>query len=334
MSTPITLINTSGRPCESQASTVKTDLAAQSQASLTETAKTAISNFIQRLNISVPKFARDLELEQRVSEVMNSWACPSCPQPYVSAAIDITALAYSHVTSPEAKVEIAIFTALAITLDDPAILGSLSSEDFCHDLATGRIHADDGYLGEYVRSLARMWKHFPRMSSGFIFTSGISFIDGCILENTYHEPIVSTQFIEYRRVKTGICDAYGCFIWELAQFPDEKGFMQAFPDAATYTNYAHDIMSFYKEILEGETGNYVQDRALVSGKSSLEALNDVIEDTIAIVERVRRILGEGKARDAWESFVAGYICYHVNSTRYRLADIIETTRGEYRDAKS
>lgn len=87
-------------------------------------------------------------------------------------------------------------------------------------------------------------------------------------------------------------------------------------------------MSFYKEVLEGETGNYVQDRALVSGKSSLETLNDVIEDTIAGVERVRRILGEGKTRDAYESFVAGYVAFHVNSTRYRLADIIGTTRGE------
>ncbi|EMD31444.1 hypothetical protein CERSUDRAFT_162846 [Gelatoporia subvermispora B] len=328
MPTVVTYTSPASMPRKSQPATTKPNSAPRSQASSADISKTAISTFVQRLNITVPKFERDLQLEQRVDEVMDSWACPPCPRPYVSAAIDITALAYSQLTSLEAKVEIAIFTALAITIDDPKILDNLSSEDFCHDLATGRIHADDGYLGEYVRSLARMWKHFPRMSSGFIFTSGISFIDGCILENTYNEPIVSSQFIEYRRVKTGICDAYSCFIWELAQFPDEKQFMQAIPDAAAYCNYGNDIMSFYKEVLEGETGNYVQDRALVSGKTSLEALNDVIEDTIAIVERVRRILGEGKARDAWESFVAGYISYHVNNPRYRLADIIETTRNE------
>ncbi|EMD31538.1 terpene cyclase [Gelatoporia subvermispora B] len=324
----------------SPASTTRPNTAAQSQASLTEISKTVISNFVQRLNITVPRFERDLKLEQRVDEVMSSWACPPCPRPYVSAAIDIAVIAYSYLTSLEAKVEIAIFTAIAITIDDPKILDNLSSEEFCYNVATGRIHADDGYLGEYVRSLARMWKHFPRMSSGYIFTSGIGFVDGCILENTSNEPIVSSQFIEYRRFKTGISDAFGCFPWELAQFPDENQFIQIIPDsgmltvsffrrdAAMYTNYANDIMSFYKEVLEGETGNYVQDRALVSGKTSLEALNDVIEDTIVIVERVGRILGEGKARDAWESYVAGYISYHVNNPRYRLADIIETTRGE------
>lgn len=114
------------------------------------------------------------------------------PALYVSAAINIAAIVYSHVTSREAKVAIFIFTALAITIDDPTILGDLSFEEFCYDLATGRIHEDDGYLGEYVRSLARVWKSFPRMSSGFIFSAGVSFVDACILENTYHEPVVSS----------------------------------------------------------------------------------------------------------------------------------------------
>ena len=84
-------------------------------------------------------------------------------------------------------------------------------------------------------------------------------------------------------------------------------------------------MSFYKEELEGETGNYVQDRASVTRKTSLDALHDLIEDTLAGVERARAVLREGKARDCWESFVAGYISYHINNPRYRLADILETT---------
>ncbi|OCH89693.1 terpenoid synthase [Obba rivulosa] len=295
----------------------------EEQISVAQISNAAISGFLGRLDITVPPFERDLKLEQRVDEIMQSWNCPPCPRPYVVTAIDITAMAYKHVQDFEAKAIIVIFTALAITLDDPEILAHLSSENFCLDVATGRIHEDDGWLAEYAKILSGMWTHFPRFSASTIFASGIDFVNGCILENTYHEPVVSASFVEYRRNKTGICDAYASFIWEAAQFPDEKEYVQAIPEAAAYCNYVNDIMSFYKEELAGETGTYLQDRAKVSGKSPLAALYDLIDDTVAIVERARATLGEGRARKSWEAFVSGYISFHVHSPRYRLAEIID-----------
>jgi len=291
--------------------------------STAQIARVAISGFIERLNIVVPPFERDLKLEKCVDEIMLSWNCPPCPRPYVATAIDITVMAYKHVKDSHTKALIAIFTALAITLDAPDILDCLASDDFSDDVATGRIHEENGYLAEYVRSLAGMWKHFPRFSASAIAASGLNFVNACILENTYHDPVVSANFVEYRRLKSGLSDAYGHFIWDAAQFPDEKEYIQAIPDAGAYCNYTNDIMSFYKEELSGETGTYVQDRALVTGKSSLAALHDLIEDTVAGVERVRAILGEGRARDAWEGFVAGYISFHIYSPRYRLTEIID-----------
>lgn len=48
----------------------------------------------------------------------------------------------------------------------------------------------------------------------------------------------------------------------------------------------------------------------------------MIDEAVAATERVRHILGEGKARDAWESFANGYISVHLLSPRYRLQQLI------------
>jgi len=83
-----------------------------------------------------------------------------------------------------------------------------------------------------------------------------------------------------------------------------------------------DILSFYKEELQGETVNYIHDRALVTGKTAIDTLREVIDETEAASQRVRQILGESDARDAWDSFAKGYISFHYGDPRYRLREII------------
>lgn len=89
-----------------------------------------------------------------------------------------------------------------------------------------------------------------------------------------------------------------------------------------YLNGTSDIFSYYKESQGGETGTYVLNYAAIHEITQDEALERIIDYTIALVHRVRRILGEGKARDAWESFAAGYIRYHLRTERYRLVEIL------------
>ena len=86
---------------------------------------------------------------------------------------------------------------------------------------------------------------------------------------------------------------------------------------------ASDIMSFYKEQLEEDTGNYIYDRAMASKKTMQETIHELIDEVAASVESVRKILGEGKARDAFESFARGYLAFHTCSPRYRLMEIID-----------
>ena len=79
-----------------------------------------------------------------------------------------------------------------------------------------------------------------------------------------------------------------------------------------------DILSFYKEDLEGDTSSYIHARAHVANMSPYDVLQDVINETVSAAEWVHHVLGEGPAKDAWKSFEAGYIHCHLNDPRYRL----------------
>ena len=79
---------------------------------------------------------------------------------------------------------------------------------------------------------------------------------------------------------------------------------------------------FKSEAKSGETGTYVLNLAAANRKGPHETIADLINYTTALVQRVRMILGEGKARDAWESFAAGYIRFHLQSERYKLGEIL------------
>ena len=99
-------------------------------------------------------------------------------------------------------------------------------------------------------------------------------------------------------------------------------FLDLFPDNIVLTSMSSDILSHYKEIKAKEEGTYVLNYAKMHRLTEAEALSSLISRTIFIVERARRILGEGRAREAWEDFASGYIKFHLLTGRYRLADIL------------
>ena len=87
-----------------------------------------------------------------------------------------------------------------------------------------------------------------------------------------------------------------------------------------------DILSFYKEELAGEKDNYIHERALATGRPTSIVLQELIDETISAVQRVRYLLRDADALAAWENFAAGYIRVHTDNPRYRLKDILG---GEY-----
>lgn len=91
---------------------------------------------------------------------------------------------------------------------------------------------------------------------------------------------------------------------------------------AKVTRFSSDFLSYYKEALEDDKHCYINRYMQVYGMTMEEAVHAVVEKTVASLERVRKILGQGRAREAWEDFASGYIYFHLYCPRYRMKELV------------
>jgi len=200
--------------------------------------------------------------------------------------------------------------------------------------------------------LADMGRLFPAFGTNCIISSTIDmqWFAGEMISNPstpfFLEPR-SKSFVDFQRSLSGDPEAYAAFIWDKADFFDETSYIHIFPEAGIYLNHAKwplsadilctrcsvtqgtytsysDILFFYKEKLAGETNTYIHARSRVTGKATYDTLREVIDEVVAAAERIREHLGTGPARDAGDSFEAGYIWFHVGDARYRLQEVTGT----------
>ncbi|KAL6299515.1 Trichodiene synthase [Sparassis latifolia] len=285
-----------------------------------------ICGFLHRVKFTVVPYTHDPELVSQVNNIVQTWDTAVALRPHVVTAVGGTIAAYSHITNIETKVQIALFTTIILALDDPDILDSVPSREFHHMLFSRMAESGSGLLGELRRLLPGMWDHYSRFAASAIVTSALDFMNMTILENETREMSLSSEgaaFLVHRRMRTATAEAYAHFIWAKAKFPDVKVYLQAIPDVMVYVNCVNDILSFYKEELAGETGNYIGDRAAIERRTSMEILQEIVDETVATAERIWHILGEGDARESWESFARGYISAHTLTPRYRLHEVLD-----------
>lgn len=287
--------------------------------------RAVIAEFLDEIHASFPTVhERDHELEACVHETIASWGLGQYVGiQHIETAITGTTSAYGHISSIETKIQIVLFTTLVLALDDPVVFESLSFHELLQKISVGSSQDERGFLGEFTKILTGMWVHYPVSSANTIFVSALRYVNASVLEReSVHSASRTLSYVEYKRSMSATTEAYACFIWDKQQFPDVKAYIQAIPDVMLYVSYVNDILSFYKEELSGETDNYIHERACVTRKREIDTLREVVSDTLAAVERIRGVLGEGEARDAFESFAAGYVRVHMINPRYRLDEIM------------
>ncbi|KAI0962586.1 hypothetical protein AcV7_001398 [Taiwanofungus camphoratus] len=124
-----------------------------------------------------------------------------------------------------------------------------------------------------MKNLTEMQNHFPRFAASTILMSALQSMNGSMLENAYEDPALrpcSLPFVEYRRLLTGIPEAYAMFIWDKVRFPDVKIYM----DVLLCINYV-------KSCRCGQ-------------RTCSQILSQVIGEIGAAKEGVDTILGEGE----------------------------------------
>ena len=92
---------------------------------------------------------------------------------------------------------------------------------------------------------------------------------------------------------------------------------------ANYHFYISDVLSFYKEELDGDNGNYISVEAKHIGEDKMPVFKQLARDLAVCIGRIEKILeGNSAAKAAAMSFISGYTSYHfcVNK-RYHLDDM-------------
>lgn len=192
----------------------------------------AIRRFLSEVNISSPQYARDHELERRVKAIVQNWGDEQALRPYVVTALILTITAYAHIPDLETRVAITLFTALIIAMDDPAVFSGLTPVEYHRKMCAGVVQQESGMLGKFTKVLQGMWDHYPSFTANTIYASALRFVNASVMENEWRGETYGQEarhFVEYKRSMTATTEAYACFIWPRAQFPDYRVYFRAVP---------------------------------------------------------------------------------------------------------
>lgn len=204
-----------------------------SQAHTFTVAKNAISYFLDQLNIPIPVYHKNLEVETRVNDTIRAWGLHGTINRHRITGWIIALTAYNYMDL-DTIVHIALFTAIATTLDVPEVMDRVGCDTFHHDLFAGKLHDREDLPGQMVKILAATPSHYSQIAASSIMASTLQFINSTLLENTTRDMVLSEgalPFIEHRRLQTGVAEAYAHFIWDKKHFPSVATYIQAIPYA-------------------------------------------------------------------------------------------------------
>ncbi|KAF8803257.1 terpenoid synthase [Phlegmacium glaucopus] len=242
---------------------------------------------------------------------------------YIPCGVIMASSAYGHLKTRSTQVFITIYTAFVTWVDDTYTEHVRGIDTFNERFVTGQQQAND-VLDGLARLLREINLHYYGTQANLILTSALNFITSIILEFETKGLTVSPHaksYTTFLRVMSGVCEAYSIFT-----FPPEvpmKYYVQAVPELCLIINYFNDVLSFYKEELAGESGNYISNEANQRGEEKTPVFRVLAHDVSLCVSRVANILeGSGEARAAFQCFMGGYVSFHTSfDSRYHLDDL-------------
>ncbi|PSS05543.1 hypothetical protein PHLCEN_2v3745 [Hermanssonia centrifuga] len=284
--------------------------------------RAAITSFMLRTDLPVHgiilKYEPNRSIQQLIRKEIRKWKIETLlssvqHEHLTSTGFYVSTTFYAHLHI-DIQVQIALYTFLTCLIDDFDV-GTQALEEFGTRLCSGHSQLHP-ILDCMAKLLGRMPTYFLPYASQSIVISTIQFINATAFDKKTASMSLSdsaSSFVEYKRERSGLGEAYGFFAWDKFTFPDISTYVQVIPD----------VFSFYKEELAGERNNFVHDRATLSKSSLLDALFSIVDEILAAIKRARCVLKGEKERRIWNDFLAGYVLYHFIAPRYLLRELIE-----------
>ncbi|KAK1224690.1 hypothetical protein PQX77_012363 [Marasmius sp. AFHP31] len=100
-------------------------------------------------------------------------------------------------------------------------------------------------------------------------------------------------------------------------------YVHTLPYISIYLNGVNDVLSFYKEELAMEEGNYPSKFAKGSATlTKYDVIRRVVDDVVeADKMTLKGLAGNPEALDCWNTFRSAWVPFHVACPRYRLQEL-------------
>ncbi|KAG1881177.1 isoprenoid synthase domain-containing protein, partial [Suillus subluteus] len=247
--------------------------------------------------------------------------------PYMPAGVAMMSNTFNHLQDHATRMWICLLTAVGMCVDDMMI----RAEDLVHVYSFNErfvncqpqehpvLNALDGIFREVVC-------HYSAPVSNLITTSMLNFMSSVLLDNETERyagtiSLQTPSYPEYSRLLSGLADAYAFFI-----FPPTlplREYVQCMPDLIIVVNHTNDILSYYKEEIDGDSVNYVSLIAASRALTKQDTLRELIEKTVQAHHNILEFLRpRPEAYDAYVAFFDGYFKYHTTSRRYKLEEVM------------
>lgn len=168
-------------------------------------------------------------MHDRVRQMNWGGIPPHVYLPHVDASINIATMAYGH-THPDVQVQVTIYTILLIAIDDLGV-DSRAMEEFVQRLHLGE-HQLHPILDHLVENLRDMSKYFLPYAASAIVAATLQYVSATAFDKQAEDASMApetVQYVEYKRVKNGVAEAYGFMIWDKFDFPDLTTHIQVIP---------------------------------------------------------------------------------------------------------
>ncbi|KAG2159168.1 isoprenoid synthase domain-containing protein [Suillus bovinus] len=286
----------------------------------------SVADFYQRCGLQYKNIALDEAwYSECTQEAINRGYPMDAILPYMPVGVAIMSNAYNHLQDRATKIWICLFTVACTCVDDIMIRAEDLVHLYCFNERFANcqphLHPVMNMLDELMREVTC---HYSAPVSNFIVTSSLDFMTSIILDNETEDMPISPQapsYPEFSRMLSGLSVTYGLCI-----FPSTlplREYVQCIPDLSIVINHTNDILSYYKEELEGDSVNYLSLMAASRALTKQDALRDLIEKTVQAHHNVLEFLRpRPEAYNAYVRFFDGYIKFHATLKRYKLEELM------------
>ncbi|KAI0643174.1 terpenoid synthase [Trametes meyenii] len=308
--------------------------------------KDILKYFLDRLQFCPRPLVSDPTLRAKVTAEIVSWNAglsPHAVEILADASYNLAITAYAH-TPKDHQFVIAMYTAYWVYIDDVAAHKLEAVRQFGLRVVA-REDQEDPVFQRAALQLLEMHEYFPSVSADLIAICSMDAFVGTYIEHTSKNMATApgaTRYPYFLRLKTGITASFGLFNFVKGwRDPLDNRHVQLLPYVESLaiksgdltdwvffreldyiTVAGNDILSFYKELLAGETDGHIHMRATAEGKPVLVVLKELVDEMLDTVRKVEDLTAnDPQLGSICRSYIMGFTEFHFRAKRYRLGEL-------------